>query len=390
MIRIRQLTPADLSQAREVWESSFNDQPAFLDWYFRDRFHPEEGLGVFAEDQGKDAPLLSGLHLAPYYFRRRGQILPTAYLIALATRSEYRRKGLATRLLKHALNHLAATGRCFTFLLPFNLEFYYRLGWGPLSALRSYRLLPQQALTGPASSGSVARTDSPRLTDLKRIFSSWSSQFDNYLQRQDADWQGLLYDHLLDGGEVWLAQNDEGTPEGYALTLQGKDGNLLRELAYTSLHVGQRLLTRVLRETKSSLTWTVPDNERLALGARDLKPSPLYLGRITDLKGMLESLSYSNRIDLVFQIHDPLIEANNGLFRLLVGEDGRARVSSAPCLQPEFSCGIELLTPLIFGFPDPSAAGLADRLSKDPFPERFPPAFTALFPESTCYINDYF
>ena len=76
MIGIRQLTPADLSQAREVWESSFNDQPAFLDWYFRDRFHPEEGLGVFAGDQGKDAPLLSGLHLAPYYFRRRGRILP--------------------------------------------------------------------------------------------------------------------------------------------------------------------------------------------------------------------------------------------------------------------------------------------------------------------------
>lgn len=389
MIRIRQLTPADLSQAREVWESSFNDQPAFLDWYFRDRFHPEEGLGVFAGDQGKDAPLLSSLHLAPYYFRRRGQILPTAYLIALATRSEYRRKGLATRLLKHALNHLAGTGRYFTFLLPFNLEFYYRLGWGPLSALRSYRPTPQHALAGPVSSGSVAKIDSPQLTDLKQIFSAWSSCFDNSLQRRDEDWQGLLYDHFLDGGEVWLAQNNEGTPEGYALTLQGKDGNLLRELAYTSLHVGQRLLTRLLGETKPSLTWTAPDNELLALGARDSKPSPLYLGRITDLKGMLESLSYSNRIDLVFQVHDPLIESNNGLFHLLVGEDGRARVSSVSGLRPEFSCGIELLTPLIFGFSDLSAAGLVDQ-SGDPFLERFSPAFTSLFPKSSSYINDYF
>ena len=57
---IRLLTRSDLSQTRALWETAFDDPPAFVDWFFENRYLPEWSVGVF--DGNK---LISAIHGNP-------------------------------------------------------------------------------------------------------------------------------------------------------------------------------------------------------------------------------------------------------------------------------------------------------------------------------------
>ena len=57
---IRLLTRSDLSQTRALWETAFDDPPAFVDWFFENRYLPAWSVGVF--DGNK---LISAIHGTP-------------------------------------------------------------------------------------------------------------------------------------------------------------------------------------------------------------------------------------------------------------------------------------------------------------------------------------
>lgn len=57
---IRMLTADDREQARALWQSTFDDLPSFVDWFFENRFMPSWSVGIFDEDK-----LISAIHGTP-------------------------------------------------------------------------------------------------------------------------------------------------------------------------------------------------------------------------------------------------------------------------------------------------------------------------------------
>lgn len=57
---IRLLTPEDKAQTKALWQSSFDDPPAFVDWFFENRYLPEWSVGVFDGEA-----LISAIHGMP-------------------------------------------------------------------------------------------------------------------------------------------------------------------------------------------------------------------------------------------------------------------------------------------------------------------------------------
>lgn len=385
----RRLQEQDMRQAKEIWEESFDDKPAFVDWYFRRRFRPEEGLGIFS-----GSLLLSNLHLAPYRLRLRGRVFPSAYLIGLATREEYRRQGLAKELLTFALRTLREKGVFFTFLMPFAIPFYTHLGWGICGQHRIYRLPPEAKIPGNKTPGGLEKPErakketSPDPAVLDRIYRNWSLRLDGCLLRREEDWEGLLFDHFLDGGEVWFLKETGSGPTAYALFYPGTKENLLREAAYLTPAAGRRLLQHLAVRNSKPLVWSAPD-AAMPFSLPDPEVKPVFLGRITDLKAALESPLYppglSGRWRL--RVEDPLLPENHGVFLLAREGNGKMQVTPARGREADLTCSIGGLARLLSGTISPEEATKKRLLNGDDKPIS---SFLQLFPKSSLYINDYF
>ena len=419
----RRLQEQDMRQAREIWEESFNDKPAFIDWYFRRRFRPEEGIGIFS-----GSLLLCNLHLAPYRVRLRGRTFPSAYLIGLATREEYRRQGLAKELLTFTLRSLRKKGVFFTFLMPFAMSFYTRLGWGICGQHRIYRLSPAAIFPEKESSGTPGKTEragkesspepavaagkettlelavtgketalEPAITEkettpdpavLDRIYRGWSSSLDGCLLRKGEDWEGLLFDHFLDGGEVWLHKETGSGPTAYALFYPGAKENLLREAAYLTPAAGRRLLQYLAAVNNKPLVWSAPD-AALPFPLPDPEVKPVFLGRITDLKAALEFPLYPPGLTGAWRlrVEDPLLPENDGVFLVTANGDGKISATPVPGMDVDLTCTTGGLARLLSGTAGPEEAVKRRLLTGD---DKLVSFFLRLFPKGGLYINDYF
>lgn len=386
----RCLQKKDLLQAKEIWQECFDDMPAFVDWYFYRRFRPEEALGIFS-----GSLLLCNLHLVPYRIRLRGRTFPSAYLVGLATREQYRRQGLAKELLTFALRFLREKGIFFTFLMPFHIPFYTHLGWDICVRHRIYRLPPEangpkkSGPGGPEMPGKVEQDTSPKPAVFDRIYRRWSAELDGCLLRTEEDWRGLLFDHFLEKGEVWFVKDSRCGTTAYALLQPGTNENFIREAAYLTQPAGRRLLQHLRTTTGKPLVWIAPDQAVPFPSLPVPEVKPVFLGRITDVQAALEYPLYPPGIKGTWRLHvkDPLLHGNNGVFILVAEGDGRMRVTPAQGVEANLTCGIGGLVRLLSGTISPEEAVKNRLLAGD---GKLISSFTRLFPKSGLYINDYF
>lgn len=429
-MEIRSLSAEEMSQARALWEVCFEDHPAFLDWYFRTRFQPQDGLGVFL-----DGRLLSFLHLSPRKIRLRKRLYPSAYLLALATAPAFRHLGLARALLTYALRHLAANQIFFTFLLPFNIDFYTRLGWGVWADHRLY-LLPTaptvktddrcRSPIAPPGSWQFYETN-PDHKLLAGIYEQYFATWDGGLVRKDADWTCLLLDHTLDGGKIWLGAPalpagsvTPSQPVAYALVQPGSPGGgpLLREMAWTDPVVRAAFLQHLTVHYTDPGLVTPHEAGPTRAGAEHSQKSnpesllpgmtpsgskgqpclltpyhlpgtqPVYLGRVTSVRLALEALTYPPLSTAwTMAVTDPLLPENSGIYHLKLTK-GKMEVTKTTGKKPAVHCTVGGLASLITGRDRPQTlieSGALTLLDKDLFT-----LLNHLFPPTDNFVNEYF
>lgn len=408
-MEIRPLTPPDMGQARALWETCFEDHPAFLDWYFQTRFQPADGLGIFLDGQ-----LVCDLHLAPRKIKIRQQSYPSAYLIALATAPSYRRLGLAKKLLTYALRHLVAKGIYFTFLLPFNTEFYTRLGWGEWADHRLYYLpttsnrTVQKDFIPTSGSPWRFRQVEPEQKILAAIYKRSFARLDGGLDRSVQDWTCLLLDHTLYGGKTWLATDQADTPQGYALVLPPTNGHpILRELATIELALNTPFLDYLAADL-AGVSWSTTAqtasagtdvNQTENIGATPEKAAqltpyippgtqPVFLGRITSVSPMLAARTYPPlTTSWVMEVTDPLLPENSGQYWIKLA-GGKMRVTKTTGQKPALRCTIGTLARLVTGNAPPEELVDSGDLILD-HPE-YLAVLSTLFPPANNFVNEYF
>ncbi len=88
----------DLDQIRHIWRTCFGDGEDYIDLYLKNRFDPENMMVIYRD--GRPVSMASFL---PARLKRGEDWLPVRYVYAVATLPEYRRLGLASEILQHAL-----------------------------------------------------------------------------------------------------------------------------------------------------------------------------------------------------------------------------------------------------------------------------------------------
>lgn len=121
----RCLGQEEKEKSRTLYEEMFpEDGKAFVDAYYRIKAAANRILVLERQKQ-----ILSMLHLNPYRFWLRGSLVDSSYIVAVATRPQYRHQGCMKRLLTKALEDLYQEKQPFAFLMPAKEAIYTPFGF---------------------------------------------------------------------------------------------------------------------------------------------------------------------------------------------------------------------------------------------------------------------
>ncbi len=122
---LRKLDRDEHIKTRALWEEIFKeDSKEFLDYYYICKTTDNE-IYVIEED----GEIVSMLHLNPYQMRIGTEIYSTHYIVAVATKEAYRKRGYMKALLEYAMGVMVERGEPFTFLMPAEEAIYKPFGF---------------------------------------------------------------------------------------------------------------------------------------------------------------------------------------------------------------------------------------------------------------------
>lgn len=124
-MEFRKLNRREHGRTRELYEAAFpEDGRAFTDYYYEWKTRDNE---IFAALDGKK--ICGMVHLNPVIIWREGELEKLHYIVAVATRKEYRHRGVMRRLLSLSEDWMKEQGETFTFLMPVKEEIYRPFGY---------------------------------------------------------------------------------------------------------------------------------------------------------------------------------------------------------------------------------------------------------------------
>ncbi|GAA0491977.1 UPF0256 protein [Paractinoplanes deccanensis] len=313
-----------------------------------------------------------------------GAVIPAAHVTGVGVAPTHRRRGLLSGMMRRQLTEIAEAGRePVAVLWASETAIYPRFGYGSAAdrlrleiATREVRLTaPVQPVRLRMVKPGEARAELAALHDrLRAERPGWSSRGDQW-------WQYLLRDtdgQRNGGTDLYgvIAEGDDG-PAGYALwrvkdgwngygpdaTVRVQEVVAQDTAAYTELW--RFLLTIDLVRTAvygyasldEPLQHMVDEPRRLGRGYEDA----LWV-RLVDLPAALEARRYLFPVDVVLEVTDPLIEANNGRWRLTADQDKASCVRSADA--PDLSCTVTELGAAYLGGTSLAALAAAGRVRR--------------------------
>ena len=130
-IRIETAGAEDMDEIRKLWKQSFDDQDAYMDYYFSNvakRNH------IFVAKT--DSKIISMVHLNPYTLAETTAGVTTykqgGYIVGVATDPEFRRQGIMSMLMKYVLSYAAENDYDYIYLMPEKEIYYKGLGFVPV------------------------------------------------------------------------------------------------------------------------------------------------------------------------------------------------------------------------------------------------------------------
>lgn len=110
-----------------MWKTVFDDDEAFMDIYFRDKYRNRQTLAYFI---GKTA--VASLQMLPYNFTFCGKEIPVAYISGACTLPEYRGNGYMGELLETAFAEMSKKDIPLSILVPQQpkiIKYYEKFGY---------------------------------------------------------------------------------------------------------------------------------------------------------------------------------------------------------------------------------------------------------------------
>ncbi len=344
--QVRLLAEAEKKACRELWEEVFTeDSRGFLDYYDRWKYPENECFGIFDGDR-----LVSMAQFNPYKLRIRTgapafRTVESRYVIAVATREEYRHRGMMAALLKEGLGRMREKGMPFVFLMPaaeaiyrpFGFRYFYESCGGALafeSSARAENGTDEKGAGGREAEACLAGpSDIPELTAFSEEV--LSGLFDCYVKRDRRYYEMLLPELACEGGGLLLIRC--GKRLLAEVPYWGEDQTELREVLCRPEHKDQVLsaLGRWFGSGRAGKRLRQVSFQGAAFPGAEKKP--VIMGRIADAGSFLELFSAERPAEILLELSDGLLKENEGIYRWRLSPEG----SRAERLSPSEAASLE-------------------------------------------------
>ncbi|GAB2596091.1 UPF0256 protein [Paractinoplanes abujensis] len=318
----------------------------------------EPGRSLVAEDAG----LVVGTAAAQTRdLTVPGAVVPAAHVTGVGVSPTHRRRGILTSMMRHQLTEIAAAGRePLAVLWASETAIYPRFGYGPAASRLRFDILNREVrITGPAAPAGRLRLAAPKdaQAELTAVHDRLRVHRVGWSSRPEYWWNYLLTDNddQRDGGtemRAVLYETPDG-PIGYATWRVKDDWSIhgpaaevrVREVVAADPGVYAELWRFLLSldlARKASFHFGAVDEQ-----LQFMVDEPRKLGRsftdslwvrLIDLPAALEARRYAGPVDAVIEVTDPIIEANNGRWRLTGGPDKASCVRTGDA--PDLACSI--------------------------------------------------
>jgi predicted acetyltransferase len=294
---------------------------------------------------------------------------------------EYRRKGIAAKMMRFCIMRMFAGGQALSVLFPFSHKYYQQFGYATISDVHAYRFTPNNLIV--FAEGRKVRPFQPGDLPMMRVMYKGQLTWHNGWFTRSNDWWGQVI-------ERWpnlMVFDNDGSIEGYfsyelRTGPKGEREMHLREFfaaedaacrgligylaAQTEADVIEYLappstpfrhvLRQPIADEAQNRGWVFNDLCHVTAGP---------MGRIINLPAALTARFYTRRMsgEKVIKVHDPHIPTNEEplLFRLV---DGRAETRSSD-RKPQIEVDINTMSQVLCGYMSAMDARRLGRLQAD-------------------------
>ena len=358
MFEFRILTKEDMYQQQELMQYAFNPREnnynnisiEEYDKYFK----PVTFFGLFDGEV-----LASTLIIISFQQMIRGVSLPMAGIAGVATKPEYRRKGLVRKLFEETYIYCKENNYPISTLYPFKVSYYEQFGYAwveNLTMITSWiDAIKKQNITGYRVE--EEKNYEKALERMRPIYKKYLLTTNGLIDR---DTTTNSFNKRLDKGFFFFSVDKQGNDTGYLVTWFVEDETIgIREIIaldiqtrknlwnFISLHEGHRNLFKIPDYLPHSIQ-TYPYLKEPRVKKVEIIPNAML--RIVDIQKTLSNLQYANISEsITFTLIDPDCEWNNKTWYLSV-DNGKGAISENSKENVELKLDIKGLAQLIAGF----------------------------------------
>ena len=347
-LTFRTVAQDELRGANDIFRAALHIKPAADEFWevLKDAYLVDRTFGAFDGDRQVGVAMSFPTDLTV----PGGAVLPTAGVTYVGVRSDYRRRGALSGMMRAQLEDCAARGEVLAILHASEPVIYGRFGYGIATVARTVKVKSPQAVLRPEVpvTGTVRILDKdeivptlqaahPRLPRTRAGVMSRSPQWWTLAyKRRLVDEYLLVAAHFTPDGDVdgWVAymsqDNDSDDPRAnsglvvldFVAADQGVSNDLWRYLLGVDL-VDE--VTVYFRPVDDPIEEMLVNN----YAVRSERDDELWV-RIVDVPAALAARTYEMAAPVVIEVVDSLLPANSGRYR--ISPQGAERTTEAPAL----------------------------------------------------------
>lgn len=252
-MEIRKLETFEHSLTRELYETVFfQDEACFVEYYYTCKIR-DNVIYVAENEDG----IQSMLHLNPYIIWWNGAKEKIYYIVAVATRKEYRHQGLMRKLLTKAMQDLYREKAPFTFLMPAAEAIYTPYGFR-----RTWEWRWEEEVLGEKQECSIILADECSEDQLQKLSDtvneSLRKKFKLFTWRSPEYYRNLTREQQASGGLLEILCRDMEEKEEL-LCARCKAKENFPPMMTRILHL-ESFINRVTCEKTREFYWKVQDD----------------------------------------------------------------------------------------------------------------------------------